>query len=450
MKLELRNINLPNFGVPEEVPVIPHIVYEERCKRAFEAAECDWLIVYGDREHFGNLYYLSGFDPRFEEAILLIGPNNSKYLLVGNEGLDYSCQLKIESEVILCQTFSLMGQDRSIAPRLDHILRDIGIKKENKVGLCGWKYLEESEMVGGSSNIFAPAMLVDCVNSLIEGEINDVTSIFMNPTNGLRVLNEIEEIVSLEFGAARASLAVTKIINGLQLGMSEFQAVSNMDYAGEPLTAHVMFSAGKDKIVGLLSPSSRKISKGDGVTTAVGYWGGLSCRAGLVDTVNEDYLEKVAKPYFRGISTWYQEAKIGASGGELFSKVSETLSSGGLKPALNPGHLTSTDEWLHTPVRPNSKEVIVSGMAMQCDIIPTPLAEGVSINCEDSVVFADEQLRCRLKEEYPAVWERIKLRQKFLREEIGLDIHDSLLPLSSNPGYFSPFWLSPNSVLTLA
>ena len=27
-------------------------------------------MVYGDREHFANLAFLTGFDPRFEEAIL--------------------------------------------------------------------------------------------------------------------------------------------------------------------------------------------------------------------------------------------------------------------------------------------------------------------------------------------------------------------------------------------
>ena len=33
------------------------------------------LVVYGDREHFANLAYLTGFDPRFEEAVLIVGAN---------------------------------------------------------------------------------------------------------------------------------------------------------------------------------------------------------------------------------------------------------------------------------------------------------------------------------------------------------------------------------------
>lgn len=449
MKLELRNLELPDFGIPEKVPVVPNSVYEKRCNAAYDAAKCDWIIVYGDREHFGNLFYLTGFDPRFEEALFVLGPNNNKYLLVGNEGLDYSFKIKVNAEVLLCQSFSLMGQDRSKAPRLDNILREVGIKKEDSIGICGWKYLENIELIAGSSNIFAPAMIVDCINSLVERPLKDITNILMHPANGLRAFNEVEEIVSLEFGASRASLAVKKIIECLEEGMTEFEAVSHMGYAGEPLTAHVMFASGKDNIVGLSSPTSRKVSIGDGATTAVGYWGGLSCRAGLIDKNNDDFLKKLAEPYFKGVSTWYQHANIGVSGGDLFEKVSDVLGEGGLRPALNPGHLTSMDEWLHTPVRPNSSEVISSGMAMQLDIIPAPLSAGIALNCEDSVVFADKELRDQLKVNYPDVWERIQLRQRFLREEIGLNISDSLLPLSSNPGYFSPFWLSPNNVLTL-
>ena len=31
------------------------------------------VVVYADREHSANLSYLTGFDPRFEEAVLIVG-----------------------------------------------------------------------------------------------------------------------------------------------------------------------------------------------------------------------------------------------------------------------------------------------------------------------------------------------------------------------------------------
>jgi hypothetical protein len=47
------------------------------------------LVVYGDREHFANLAYLTCFDPRFEEAVLIVGPNSKPLLVVGNECESY-------------------------------------------------------------------------------------------------------------------------------------------------------------------------------------------------------------------------------------------------------------------------------------------------------------------------------------------------------------------------
>ncbi len=38
----------------------------------------DRLVIWADREHSANLAYLTGFDPRFEEAMLIVGPTGSR------------------------------------------------------------------------------------------------------------------------------------------------------------------------------------------------------------------------------------------------------------------------------------------------------------------------------------------------------------------------------------
>lgn len=449
MRVEWKEVRLPEFGVPEEIPVIRQEEYERRCEEVYRAAQCDWLVVYGDREHFANMHYLSGYDPRFEEALLILGPEKAKFLLVGMEGLDYSDDKKIEADVILYQSFGLMGQDRTLSPTLDKILLSIGINRKDTVGLCGWKYFEDNEKATEDTAFFIPAAIVDCFKKVVDTALLDKTQVLIHPTEGLRAYNTVDQIAAYEWGASRASAAVINIMNGVKVGMSELEAVTNMNYAGEPMSAHVMFSARKDQMIGLRSPSGKKIDLGDGVTTAVSYWGGLSCRAGIMAEENEEFIEKFAKPYFKAIATWYQEVGIGVKGGDLFEKCEAVLAEGDLKPALNPGHLTSIDEWLHTPVRPNSAEAIASGMAFQCDIIPTPLPHGVGLNCEDSVVIADEALREELKEKHPNVWARIEARQTFIREEIGIDIKDEVLPLSSNPAYYNPLWLAPRKAMVL-
>lgn len=223
-----------------------------------------------------------------------------------------------------------------------------------------------------------------------------------------------------------------------------------MNYAGEPLTCYVMYTSGKGPIFGLQSPSSKIVERGDGIFSAIGYRGGLSARGGLADDDNAAFLTEWAIPYYRGIAAWYKTAAIGVTGGKVYEHVIEELQKGGLRPALNPGHSIAADEWVHSFFSPGNEMRVASGMAIQCDIIPAPMKDGIVLNCEDSVIFADEALRNELKTKYPEVWGRMEAKQKFMREELGLPIGDDMLPISTAPAYYTPLFLSPNRALTLA
>lgn len=450
MDIEWKKVKLPNFEVPDEMPEIPNSVYEARCQKIYDIANSKWVIIYGDREHFANIHYFTEFDPRWEEALLILGPNKKKYMLIGNEGLIYESAIKLDVETVLCQSFSLMGQDRTKSKKLENILKDLGMNRGDDVGVCGWKYVEESE-IGNHQTFFIPTFITSCIQSVVGGseKIADITEYVMHPIRGLRAHNEVEQLAVFEWGAARASKAVWNIVKGTEPNISEFEAVSHMGYAGEPFTMFMNYATGKDAIVGLRSPSGKQIKLGDGVFTALGYRGGLSARAGLVEAKNEEFLNKWAIPYFKGIVAWYEKVAIGVKGGDVQSKVTETLKEGGLRPLLNPGHSSGTDEWLHTFFTPGNQEVIASGMAIQCDIIPTPLEDGIQLNSEDTVVFADEKLRASIKEKYPEMWSRIVARQQFMRNSLGIHISDDLLPFSTTPGYYAPLFLSPDYVLTV-
>jgi hypothetical protein len=185
------------------------------------------------------------------------------------------------------------------------------------------------------------------------------------------------------------------------------------------------------------------------VTSAVGFWGGLSSRAGLLAEYDEDFL-KVASPYFDGLIAWYETATLGVEGGTVFAAVAESLARAGLRSALNPGHLTGHDEWVHSPIRPGSVERIRSGMPFQVDIIPVPLRNGWALNCEDAVTFANHALRIELQTKYPATWRRIEARREFVRQELGVAIPESTLLLSSTPLCLPPFWLASGMLLACA
>ena len=91
-KVELAELKLPEFGLPTVQPVIPAATYQARIAAALERAQFsyDALLVYGDREHAANVAYLTGYDPRFEETLLILSQDRAPILLLGNEGMSYS------------------------------------------------------------------------------------------------------------------------------------------------------------------------------------------------------------------------------------------------------------------------------------------------------------------------------------------------------------------------
>lgn len=449
MAIALSHVTLPDFGpVAAEQPQIPPATYSARADAALKAAGTDWLVVYADREHFGNIMFLSGFEPRFEEALLLLGPKGKRVIITGNESESYTVLARLPGiEVLRAQTFSLMGQDRTQNPRLADCLRDAGIGKGDSIGLAGWKYLSTEEDEDYANSFFVPDFIVSALRRL-GGKITDATAVLMHPETGLRAVVDVDQLAAFEWASARCSRALWRVVSGVREGDSEFEALGRLGYEGDPLNLHTMFasvSAG-EAIVGLRSPTARRVKKGDGVTTALGYWGALSSRAGLLTDYDDAFL-KPAKAYFEALITWYETADIGTTGGDLFRSVTEKLKSAGLNSALNPGHLGSHEEWLHSPVRPDATERLRSGMPFQVDVIPVPMQAGWALNCEDTIAFADAELREAIRTKYPDMHARITTRRALMADKLGVSLKESILPLSDTPLYLPPFWLKADHVL---
>jgi hypothetical protein len=208
-----------------------------------------------------------------------------------------------------------------------------------------------------------------------------------------------------------------------------------------------------DAINGLRSPSSRIVGIGDGISCGIGYWGSLCCRAGLIeDAAGIDFFTNYVRPYFLAQAAWYAAIGIGVTGGQVFAAVEAALADAGatFRPMLNPGHLISYDEWVHSPIEQDSDSPLASGMALQCDIIPTPLPSGTALNCEDSIVLADETLRAEIGSRHPELWARIGRNRELMERQLGLTLRPETLPLSLANAYLPPAWLSPQMVCTLA
>jgi Xaa-Pro aminopeptidase len=458
-RVELAPVALPELPAPAAPPVASRDRYVRRLGALAERTGADWTCVYGDREHFANLAYLCGFDPRFEEALLLLGPDGP-YLVVGLEGVGYAAALDVPAEVVLCPTFGLMGQRRDVGRTLPALLAEVGMAPGQRIAVVGWKVVEPAEWDAAlPAPIVAPAFVVDALRGAVgdAGLVADATAALMGAADGMRTANDADDIAVLEWGSSRAAGAVARVVAGAEPGMLDFEAARAMGYGGEPLSAHVMLASGPDCAVGLRSPRGRRLERGDGVTTAVGLWGGLCARAGLLAAhgdrptgASDGFLDGLAVPYFRAVAAWWASVGVGARAGDVHDAAVEELARAGFGPSLNPGHLTHLDEWLHTPIAPGSDARLRSGMALQCDIIPDNARPGWVVNCEDGLALGDAALRDELRARHPALADRIDARRRFMREQLGIGVSDDVLPLSATPGRFSPFWLSPERALVLA
>src|SRR5687768_5362320 len=123
----MRHVPLHDEVATADPPTIDTAAYERRCDETLARAGTPWVVVYGDREHSANLLFLTGFDPRFEEALMLLGPGQRRVLLVGNEGVVHAVVAGLSLETTLFQGFSLMGQPRESTPHLDRALDAVGL-----------------------------------------------------------------------------------------------------------------------------------------------------------------------------------------------------------------------------------------------------------------------------------------------------------------------------------
>jgi hypothetical protein len=393
----LAQIGLPDFGMPGSRPEIPEATYAARIERLRLRAEeggYDRLVVYADREHSAGLFYLTGFDPRFEEAILVLGPSGDPALLVGNECQGLAAHAPLKMRTVLFQDLSLPGQPRDRSAQLAEILAGEGIGTGKRVGVIGWKTYSAPDAID------APAFLVDELRRLTRatGAVENATGILIDAADGLRVINEVEQLAAFEYASCQTSDGIRRLLFGLAPaiagGLTEAEAVRLLRWNGMPLSCHLMLSAGPRASLGMLSPGDRRIERGDRFTAAFGVWGALTCRAGFVVAGPEelspsigDYVGRLVGPYFEAIAEWYAALHVGQTGGALQQIIDRRIGDPFFGVSLNPGHQIHNDEWVNSPISRGSQIELKSGMALQVDVIPATGTDYFTTNIEDGVAL---------------------------------------------------------------
>ena len=205
------------------------------------------LVVYADREHFGNMLWATGFDPRFEEAVLVIKATGKPLLIVGNECYDYTQVSALvaagDVRVERCQTLSLLSQPRGDRKRLLDIVAAEGFAQDDRVGVAGWKYFGPAETDDSVHALEVPSLLADGLRKLVgHDNVENATDLFMHPVHGFRSRVTVDEIATFEFSNSLASAAVKRMLFALKPGMTDLEVYAAGQVAGLPLGCHSTMS----------------------------------------------------------------------------------------------------------------------------------------------------------------------------------------------------------------
>ena len=418
------------------------------------------LIVYGDREHFAKLAWLTGFDPRYEEAILVISMKQKPLLIVGNECEGYLSVSPLfragEIRTERFQPLSLLNQPRDNSRFLKEILSDEGISGASRVGCAGWKYFSDSEHPDGERTLELPSYMADTLRELAGREhVINASGIFMNPDTGLRTFCTPSEIAYFEYTNILASEGMRRIMFGIKEGKTDHELATLAGFNGEPLATHMTFVTKENLEQALSGPVGAVVHRGSPLAVNLSYWGSNICRAGWVASsakdlsLNaQDYVENFAGIYFEVMSQWFKHLKIGTPGDMFWHLIQDNLPFDKFGIFLNPGHLIHLDEWLSSPFFRGSELKIHSGMAIQVDVIPSSSVY-FSTRMEDGVVIADRDLQDRLGKEFPDCYSRCIRRREFMRNVLGIEVPEEVLPLSNIPAIVPPFFLEPQKIFAL-
>lgn len=452
-----KNIKLRKVEIPEEENLNPVLISDETIKARINKIidrmklnNMDAIVIYADVEHGANFEYLTGFIPRFEEALLVLHITGDAYLLLGNEVLSMAKHSRIAAKAIHVSYFSLPDQPLNQTHDIMNGFKEAMIKENMNIGLVGWKgFYNQSQ---GLYDI--PHYIVDALSKKNVNLCN-ATGLFISPLNGARTINSINEIEHYEYGQCLASNGIRRVLNDIEIGKREIELATLLESQGQRNNVVTICSSGERFYKANLYPSSKKIAMGERISITVGYKGGLASRAAYIANTAEDlpheiknYEEDLAKPYFYAICTWLEKIHVGIEGKEVYNLVEEVLPKENYHWSLNPGHLSSDEEWLSSPIYKDSDIKIKSGMIFQIDIIPS-ITGYAGCSCENGILLADHKLQEEIKQQAPQMWERFMKRRNYIEHILHIPLHGDVMPLSNLVAFYRPFLLNKDVAYTV-
>ena len=384
--------------------------------------------------------------------MLILHANGKAFMVLGNENLNKAGKARIEAVPIHMPHFSLPNQPMQTEKSVAQILASCELEDAEKIGLIGWKnftsHVEDNHLL-----FDLPYFLVEALKTVCGKAQFANAAYLLIGENGVRTTNNANEFAHYEYGAALAGNCILKTMDRLKVGKTEMEMAETLAADGQRHSVVTIMATGARFEKANLYPGNKQIQCGDKISITTGFKGGLQSRAGYavecaeqLPEKEQDYLKAVAIPYFQAVKTWLETIEIGINGNDLYEAVETVLPKEDYGWTLNPGHLCADEEWMSSPIYPQSEETLQSGMLFQIDIIPSVNGYG-GVSCESGILLADEQLRKAIAKEYPAVWERIVKRRAYMQEVLGIRIQEDVLPTSMATAYLRPYLLKKEMAL---
>lgn len=416
------------------------------------------VVIYGDREHFATMDYFSGYDCRFEEAVMVVDASGKVSFIVGNEGISQTYPIAYPVDVYLYQNFSLQGQPRAEQRPLPEIFRQIGLDGASSIGLVGYKYFLPQYIDTDPRYTFdVPAYILDVLCEVCDRlKVVNFTEEITGLPDGIRMQTRTaREIAWAEAAGNQSAGIVMRMLKKLKPGLSELDVTRGVA-ALDPVAVHPMVNFGAQKVrIGVSSPGNGRLTLGEVCGLCYGARGSLTSRVGIAaydaGTVSDELRPHLDfyKALWHTVADLLGTLRVGASCAELHEIGLRHIGAPEYGLSLNVTHYTGADEWVNSPVYKDSPLTINDGAHIQVDVIasnPDPVRTAI---CEDSVVIAGPALRAALQAEYPQVHARILARQQAIREHLGIALHDDVLPMSNMTGVYFPYMLNLNEIFTL-
>ena len=209
-------VDLPDFGMPDARPELPAARYAARlaalraradAARATTASSCTPTASTARTSSF-----LTGFDPRFEEAMLVVGPTAIRRHPRGQRVLgDGRRRAARRCAATGSRTSACPSQPRDRSRPLREILAGEGIGRRQPR-----RRRSAGSRTPDRSRIEVPAFLVDELRALTGagGLVENANDLLIDPADGLRVINDVDQLAAFEHASCQTSTGVRRLLRG--------------------------------------------------------------------------------------------------------------------------------------------------------------------------------------------------------------------------------------------